>query len=104
MIETEIHADSCRLTSHDDSGLKAFSAFLSKSRSGRALVSSVATHDDGSRSLLVYVRKLDGDLGAMAVKLGDDLTRKSVVKMMRTAGVKVENLPGPITAESVPIH
>jgi hypothetical protein len=92
------------LASQDDDGLKAFSAFLSKSRSGRALVSNVATLDDGERSLLVYVRKLDGELAAMSVRLGDDLTRKSIVKMMREAGVKVENLPGPITIERVPIH
>jgi hypothetical protein len=103
-VTDDIYADSCRLTSQDDDGLKDFSAFLSKSRSGRALMSNVATLDDGSRSLLVYVRKLDGELAAMGVQLADNLTRKSGVKMMREAGVEVQNLPGPIAIERVPIH
>ena len=85
-------------------GLKTFSAFLSLSRSGRALVSDVATHDDAARSLLVYVRKIDDEFACMGVQLAGDISRKSVVKCMRDAGVKVQNLPGKITATSIPIN
>jgi hypothetical protein len=78
----------------DETGLQQLSAFLSLSRSGKALVSNEIPHDDGKRSLLVYVRKADGELAMAGVLLSEGVTRRAVVKAMRRAGVRVETLTG----------
>jgi hypothetical protein len=104
MTDGDVYGTGVRLTSQDDDGLKAFCAFLSLSRSGRALVSNVAATDDGKRILLVYVRTIDGELACTGVQLADDISRKAVVKMMRDAGVQVENLPGKIEVGRVSIN
>jgi hypothetical protein len=82
------------LAGRDDEIGQQLSAFLSLSRSGKALVSNEIPHDDGKRSLLVYVRKADGELAMAGVLLSEGVTRRAVVKAIRRAGVRVETLTG----------
>jgi hypothetical protein len=71
---------------------------------GKALVSNEVKHDNGERSLLVYVRKLDGELAGAGVFMGDGLTRRDIVKMMRGAGVQIESLPGVSAGQTMLLH
>jgi hypothetical protein len=71
---------------------------------GKALVSNEVKHDNGERSLLVYVRKLDGELAGAGVFMGDGLTRRDIVKMMRDAGIKVVMLNGVSAGVTTLLH
>jgi hypothetical protein len=88
----------------DDDQLKAFAEFLSLSRSGSALVSNEVKHDTGDRALLVHVRKVDGELAASGVLMGEGLARRDIVKMMRDAGVKVVTLNGVSAGLTTRLH
>jgi hypothetical protein len=88
----------------DDDALKTLGAFLTLSRSATALVSNECISPDGERSLLVYVRKIDGQLACMGVAMADGITRRGVVKSMRDAGVKVESFSGVSIEETGLLH
>ena len=90
----ETHGVGIRITGDDDEDLKRLSAFLSLSRSGKALVSNETMNDNGERSVLVTVRKVDGNLADAGVFMSEGITRKAVVKCMRDAGVKVKSYSG----------
>jgi hypothetical protein len=101
---TEAYGVGIEITSTDDEGLNKLSAFLSLSRSGKALVSNEVEFDNGSRSILVYVRKVDGELAAAGVSMSEGVTRRALVKSMREAGVKVESLKGVSPAGAIRVH
>ena len=78
----------------DAAGFQKLTAFLSLSRNGKALLLHEIKHDDGTRRLLVYVRKVDDELAMAGVLLSEGVTRRGVVKSMRNAGVRVVSLDG----------
>jgi hypothetical protein len=77
----------------DEAGLGKLSAFLSLSPSRRALVSTEVRRYAGKRSLLIYVRQDDGELGSTSVFLPDGMTGKDIVKQMRADGFWVRTVP-----------
>jgi hypothetical protein len=101
---TEMYGVGIAITGADDEGLNKLSAFLSLSRSGKALVSNEVEFDNGSRSILVHVRKVDGELATAGVLMSEGVTRSGLVKSMRDAGVKVESLKGVSAAGAFRVH
>jgi hypothetical protein len=88
----------------DGEGFEELSAFLSLSRSGSALVSNEIKYEDGERSMLVHVRKVDGNLADAGVLMSEGITRRAVLKSMRDAGVKVKTYTGVSAGGQFAIH